>query len=154
MTSSVQAPPPAEPRTAGDGAARVELTARELAGLTALASGFTSPAAARLMATSDRTLRRAQREAATRLGVDTPVQALVIAAAAGLIDVGRARDGGLPVWPKVLAPTRPGKRARFWRLRNEGVAVQAAADEVGVLVTTAWGWDQQLREAYRGGGGG
>jgi hypothetical protein len=138
----------------------VELTARELAGLTALASGLTSEAAARVMGTSDRTLRRAQREAADRVGVPTPVQALVIAAAAGLIDVGRARAGELPEWPDELYLPQAGGRPpvgmcdRFMRLRDEGVPVQAAADEVGVLVTTAWGWDQRWREARCGGGGG
>lgn len=161
MTSSVQipAPSPAEHPAAGGGAARVELTARELAGLTALASGYTAPAAARLMGVSDRTLRRAQREAADRLGVDAPVQALAIAAAAGLIDVGRVRDGTLPDWPDELfrrpAGERPeGMRDQFMRLRDAGVPVKAAADEVGVLVTTAWGWDQQWREARWGEGGG
>ena len=81
-------------------AAPVDLTPRELAALTAIASGLTAVTAARLMGTSPRTLRRGQREATDRLGVATPIQAVVIAAAAGLIDVEQARRGVVPGWPE------------------------------------------------------
>lgn len=159
MTSSVQipAPSPAEHPAAGGGAARVEPAARELAALAALASGLTAEAAARGMGASARTLRRAQREAADRFGVSTPVQALVLAVSAGLIDVERARAGQLPDWPfppGQYQDVKAGKRARFWHLRTAGIPVEVAADEVGVLPGIAWGWDQQWREARCGGGGG
>lgn len=76
------------------------LTPREHLAVTAAASGLTSDAAARVMGLSARTLRRFQRDACDRLGVATPIQAVAILAAAGLIDVGWVRrQGPLPAWP-------------------------------------------------------
>lgn len=130
VTSSIQAPAPAARPVAGAGPAPVELAPRERAALTAAASGLTSEAAARRMGMSPRTLRRAQREAANRLGVPTLIQALALAADAGLIDMTHVRDGTLPDWPE--APKRrPAGRSAERRTRDPSPARTAAAAAAG-----------------------
>lgn len=174
MTSSVQAPAPADrpgaPRAAGAGPT---LTLWERTALTAAASGLTADTAARLMGTSGRTLRRAQRAAADRLGVPTTVQAVAIAAAAGLIDMNHVRHARVPAWPcelpeevRAAAHARTGrataervraaaaKRARIAELLARGLTVREVADAAGLPVTTVRRHRREIQRHAAGEGGG
>lgn len=61
------------------------LTDAEIRVLAELAGGSTADRAARRLGISDRTLRRRVRRACDRLGVHTPVEAVVWAAKRGLV---------------------------------------------------------------------
>lgn len=153
-----------------------ELTPRERAALTALASGLTVETAARQMGVSGRTLRRAQKDAADRLGVPTPIQAVVIAAAGGLIDMEQVRgvraprgwleeecertpaqraasvDAGraLGEWQRARAARR---RAAAWPLFEQGFTAGEVAARVGVTVESARSYRRELQERQAGSGG-
>lgn len=57
-----------------------QLTDSEIRALNCLASGMTAAAAARYLGISERTLRRRIRLICDRIGVDTPIEAVVWAA--------------------------------------------------------------------------
>lgn len=62
-----------------------QLTDAEIRALNCLANGMTAAAAARHLGVSERTLRRRIRLTCDRLGVDTPIEAVVWAAKHGFI---------------------------------------------------------------------
>jgi DNA-binding NarL/FixJ family response regulator len=142
--------------------AAFRLTPQERLALAAAASGLTRDAAARVMGLSARTLRRFQRDACDRLGVATPIQAVAILAAAGLIDAGWVRrQGPLPAWPFDLsAKARAGytgaaaqvargraNGARVAALIAEGLSEREVAEATGLCLAT-------VRKHARAAGGG
>lgn len=130
MTSSVQAPPPAEHPAAGGGAARVELTERQRVALTAMACGLSHAAAGRQLGPSGRTLRRALIEAVDALGARSVMHAVALAVDAGLLDMRHIRERTPPRWPVApVAPVAP--RSAAARTGDPSPAQTAAARENG-----------------------
>lgn len=90
------------PQTAGH-----DLTADEVAALTAYAIGLTYDATGRRLNVAPGTARRRQRDAATKLGAVNLVHAAALAAAAGILDLAHLRARTLPDNP----PARPASRS-------------------------------------------
>lgn len=127
MTSSIQAPPPAEHPAAGGGAARVELTERQRVALTAMACGLSHAAAGRRLGTSGRTLRRALIEAVDALGARSVMHAVALAVDAGLLDMRHIRERTTPRWPATPVAPRPAAARENGRAsREQAIAAKAA----------------------------
>ena len=75
------------------------LDERQVCALTAYAIGPTQPQAARLLGICERSVRRYLTTATTALEATSPVHALALAAARGLIDPDHLRLRTPPPWP-------------------------------------------------------
>jgi DNA-binding CsgD family transcriptional regulator len=146
-------PMPAE-TAQGEGQQPTQITpleARHIIALTAIAIGLTGRAAARRLDISDRTLRRLTADATARLGAHTPIHAVALAAAHGLLPIECLQQGTLPEG-SAAALHAPAEQTRGIDLRvvadlyraHPGHAVQTVAAHFHLTKTEA---NAQIRKA-------